>query len=145
MRVAGICLGASLTACLPLLVATPGCGGAAAPAPVLTVSPAQADFPVGTDTLTLQIRDETADGDSTLTWSLAEDPEVAWLTADTETGEGEGDVTLTVDRTGLDNGTLTTDLSITSSGGSVAVPVEMVVPPGDANVVISSEEVGRDG
>ena len=90
--------------------------------PELSVSPLLLEFGSETDTLTFNI---TNTGSGSLNWSLSES--ALWLTADPMSGHisKEAVVTVTVDRTGLENGYYAHQISIDSDGGTAVIGVSM--------------------
>lgn len=96
--------------------------GVATPIPVLLVAPAALEFGVGDDREYLAIRN---DGTGELTWGVSSDQ--PWMTVGPATGSGDYNVVVSVDRTGFSDGNYFGNLQVTSNGGDVTVPVEMIV------------------
>ena len=96
--------------------------------PVLTISPPGDINFRGDDTRTITI---TNTGIGVLDWEVESGE--AWLTVDPAAGsaaEDESDqVTLTVDRTGLENGNYHTEISVSSNGGDENIFLTMDVGP----------------
>ncbi|MEE9270166.1 MAG: hypothetical protein V3V49_07885 [Candidatus Krumholzibacteria bacterium] len=92
------------------------------PAPILDFTPTSLSFPIGTDSLLLDILNV---GTLDLLWNIT--PDQPWLTVDPASGTNDTPVAVEVDRTGLGDGTFNGNLSITSNGGSGTVPVSMTV------------------
>jgi len=59
-----------------------------------------------------------------------------WLSLDVSTGNAPSNVNVRVDRSGLEPGTYTADISVTSNGGEATVEVSIVVPEPDKPQVI---------
>jgi hypothetical protein len=94
--------------------------------PTLNVNPDQLDF--GTTDVTLNLKVKNI-GEGTVDWQLTEN--IPWLTASLLAGTATDTPTtivITVDRTGLAPGAYTDNLTFTSNGGNVIVPVMMTVP-----------------
>ena len=94
--------------------------------PVLNVTPTSLNFGTTTTTLTFNISNA---GTGTLNWTVVE--HTAWLdvnpiggTVTTETDQ----ITVTVNRAGLDPGTYTAKITVNPDAGSVTVDVQMEVP-----------------
>lgn len=98
--------------------------------PVLAVSPLTLDFGA---TETSDVLAITNVGVGTLTWNISST--AAWLDVAPASGTGDADVTLTVDRTGLGDGTYSDSLHVTSNGGNAAVVVTMAVTPPEVPVL----------
>ncbi|MDX9975792.1 MAG: VWA domain-containing protein, partial [FCB group bacterium] len=101
-------------------------------APALVLSPADLDFGVSTTTTVLNV---TNAGSGDLTWQLSED--IPWLTLSAESGTlptASFPVTVTVDRSGLDEGEHNGQITATSNGGNATVDVQLVVAPPALNV-----------
>jgi hypothetical protein len=92
------------------------------PGPELDVSPGGLTFFSHVDILYLDIFNI---GGGDLTWSIVSDQ--TWLSASPTAGTNDGEVTVTVDRTGLAAGTYTGLLTVTSNGGTKWVGVTMYV------------------
>ncbi|MEE9270167.1 MAG: hypothetical protein V3V49_07890 [Candidatus Krumholzibacteria bacterium] len=92
------------------------------PAPVLTFTPPSLSFPMGVDSLPLDIMNV---GLLDLLWDIASDQ--PWLSVQPAAGTNDTQVMVRVDRTGLADGTFNGNLSITSNGGSGTVPVSITV------------------
>ncbi len=127
--------GVALAALGALSVGCPGGG------PFLKAFPAAFLFANGsmTDTLTL-----SNGGSGTLRWSVASAP--AWLTVAPDQGvltTGLSSVTLTVAYGGLPAGTTSGALVLASNGGSMTVPVSVVVtePPNPPVLTVSAQDV----
>jgi hypothetical protein len=88
--------------------------------PVLQVSPASLSFAWTEDEKYLDIANA---GDDDLTWSVAGDQ--TWMSADPPSGLNDGQVTVSIDRTGLADGPYEGELTVTSNGGTRIVPVDM--------------------
>jgi hypothetical protein len=94
--------------------------------PVLGVTPSALDFGSVTTVLTLTVRNA---GTGTLTWQAA--GQAPWVTVSPLSGSGAGSVKVTVNRTGMTVGVHQYPVRITSSGGTVVVPVKVTaVAPG---------------
>ncbi|MFQ5511088.1 MAG: hypothetical protein ACE5EO_04500 [Candidatus Krumholzibacteriia bacterium] len=91
-------------------------------APNLSFSPAVLSFPGGTNSLPVDV---TNTGGGELQWSVTSDR--AWLTASPASGTNDGQVTASVDRTGLSDGTYSGTLTIASNGGGGTVAVTLTV------------------
>ena len=93
--------------------------------PVLYVNPRLLDFSVSLTVKTFQIENT---GDGTLDWTLTENE--SWLTINVTSGQTQTEtdiISVTVSREGLDPGTYTGTISVTSNGGNSAVTVTMEV------------------
>jgi|GEM_PF-2428180 len=93
--------------------------------PVLTASTINMDF--GTDQTLIPL-ELTNTGKGTLTWSVVEN--VPWLTANPTSGSTttqKSSVVITVDRTGLAEGSYSQSISIVSNGGVQIITVSMTV------------------
>ncbi|WP_025322790.1 choice-of-anchor D domain-containing protein [Deferrisoma camini] len=102
--------------------------------PFLYVSPTVMDF--GDTAFSAGFSLENLSSTETLDWSVA-GALPSWLGVFPDAGQlaagGRVDVALTADRTGLDPGSYSFDLSLTSNGGDDAVTVQLTVPaPGEA-------------
>ncbi|MCI0512562.1 cohesin domain-containing protein, partial [candidate division KSB1 bacterium] len=94
--------------------------------PRLSLTPAELNFGVDKNQLTFQIQNS---GTGTLTWQVAENPEVSWITSlSPGSGSGATSVTVVVSRDNLASGSYTGQLQVTSNGGNQTVPVKMEVP-----------------
>lgn len=94
--------------------------------PQLSVTPTELDF--GTDDTENTIEIEN-NGSGSLSWSLSED--VEWLTVDIQSGDvssGTDQVTLTINREGMDPNSYSTNITISSNGGSQQINIVMEVP-----------------
>jgi len=94
------------------------------PGPILSVSETNLDFGTDQTDLTFNVSNT---GQGTLNWQAGSTD--AWITgvtpANGDCGAGESDqITVTVDRTGLDEGTNTGSVSVTSNAGNTTVNVE---------------------
>jgi hypothetical protein len=92
------------------------------PVPVLGFSPASLSFPIGVDQLPLDIFNS---GAATLNWNISST--AAWLSVNPASGTDDQQVLVTVDRSGLPDGTHSAMLNITSNGGNNNVPVQVTV------------------
>lgn len=93
--------------------------------PVIKVTPELLDF--GSETTTLAF-DITNVGKGTLSWDIAED--IPWLTCSSLEGETTGQVSsvvVTVSREGLDRGSYSESLVVTSNGGTAVIKVKVAV------------------
>lgn len=111
-----VTVGQTATADIPLSVLTPQ----------LHVQPDVLDFSTATTTLPLTVQNSTGVG--TLTWAGATDQQ--WLSISPTTGTlttNIQQVTVTVNRTGLQPGNNYGNVTITSNGGSISIGVVMVV------------------
>jgi|GEM_PF-1176618 len=96
--------------------------------PALNVSRTFLDYGTTTTSLTFNI---TNTGSGTLNWSIVDD--AGWLTVNPTNGTTSTEtdqVTATVDRTGLTEGTYTAQIAITSNGGNATINVQMEVTDG---------------
>jgi hypothetical protein len=93
-----------------------------APNPILLVSPASLSFGALETGKTLNIYNA---GTGELNWTVTST--AAWLSAEPLSGTDDGHVSVTVDRTGLADGTYQADLLVESNGGDGTVPVVMLV------------------
>jgi len=96
--------------------------------PGLLVSPASLDFGTTTSLMNLNIQNS---GDGQLSWSITSDQ--GWLASAVESGETftETDqISILVDRTGLDLGDHNGNITITSNGGTVSLPISLSVAQG---------------
>jgi hypothetical protein len=94
-------------------------------APRLGWSPVFLEFPVTEHTLSFQIYNT---GDGVLEWSVS--PPAEWLVITPTFGVGDGEVIVTVDRTGLDDGVYNEIIWIDSNGGAGFVVVYMTSATG---------------
>ncbi|UCG51329.1 MAG: BACON domain-containing protein [Candidatus Latescibacterota bacterium] len=94
----------------------------ALPEPVLGVTPASLNFPAHVTAKLLTIANL---GTGYLYWNITSDQ--PWLSVSPAIGTNDTQVAVSVDRTGLPDGTYNGTLSITSNGGDGTVPVEMIV------------------
>ena len=103
-------------------------GGGTPLTPVLSVSPTTLDFGASNTTMQFQI---TNTGDGTLTWTVTENPDKAWITDITpSSGDGDATVTVTVDRSQLSGDTDSGTLLVASNGGDQNVTVNISgIPP----------------
>lgn len=97
--------------------------------PILSVSPTTLNFGTSQTSMTFTVSNS---GGGTLNWSAAENPDETWITSVSpgsgSLNAGEEDiVTVTVDRTGLADGSYTGTISVTSNGGNQDVTVNMTV------------------
>lgn len=93
------------------------------PTPVLSVDPVSLDFEDALTSLTFEI---TNVGTGTLTWSITDD--AAWLSCSPASGTTtvETDtITVTVDRTGIETGSYSATITVTSDGGTQEINVAM--------------------
>jgi len=97
--------------------------------PTLGVSPTSLSFTPGQSQKGLNIFNT---GPGTLTWAVTDD--VPWLTAQPGSGSNNAALTVTVDRTGLADGTYNGAIHIASNGGDADIPVTMIV---DSTPVLS--------
>jgi hypothetical protein len=88
--------------------------------PVLQVSPASLSFAWTEDEKYLDIIN---DGDDDLSWNVTGDR--TWMSASPASGFNDGQVAVTIDRTGLADGPYAGSLTVTSNGGTRIVPVDM--------------------
>ncbi|HEO71274.1 MAG TPA: hypothetical protein ENN80_08425, partial [Candidatus Hydrogenedentes bacterium] len=95
----------------------------------LSVAPTEIDFGISQTAATLTI---TNTGSQTLDWSVAIPPAAAaWLAVAPSSGrlgQGEQEVRLDINRTGLTAATYQTDITLTSNGGNATVHVRMEMP-----------------
>ncbi len=66
-------------------------------------------------------------GGGTLTWRIEVDAEDRWVQVNPSTGEGNADITVTVDRAQLTAGEHTAVLSVRSNGGDTVISLHLVV------------------
>ncbi|MBI4556266.1 MAG: hypothetical protein HY706_01665 [Candidatus Hydrogenedentes bacterium] len=95
------------------------------PTPDLVVNPLSFDFSTNRTLDTFTIRN---DGSGTLNWTITDDAD--WLTLSATAGDTTTEIetiTATVDRTGLDAGTYTGQITVSSDGGTEVIQVSMVV------------------
>jgi hypothetical protein len=90
--------------------------------PVLAVSPSTLDFGTSATYRDFWV---VNDGGGVLTWSISES--ATWLSVSPASGTGSWPVRAFVNRTGLAEGTYSSVITVTSSGGTVAVTVAMEV------------------
>jgi N-acetylneuraminic acid mutarotase len=114
----------SLKASNPVGSVEVGDFGSTPDTPALYVSEATHDFG---ELETSWIFDIANLGDGTLTWDIAESPEVGWLSVAPPSGSNAGSVTVSIARDGLAAGDYESDLAITSNGGEANVHVGMAV------------------
>jgi hypothetical protein len=96
--------------------------------PVLSVSPTSLDF--GTSDTQKSFNIVNAGG-GTLTWSLSSNQ--AWLVPGLTSGSGGATIGVTVNRNGLNSGTYSGVITVTSNGGSSTVSISMTVLAAPAN------------
>lgn len=97
---------------------------------VPTISVISTDLDFGTAT-TQRTFDITNSGTGTLTWSISES--ISWLTLNNTSGSTAAEtdqVTVTVNRSGLDPGSYDATITIISNGGNQDVTVTLEVPEG---------------
>jgi hypothetical protein len=99
------------------------CGEDPNPNPVLYVSPLDLDFG---DTDVAGAFSIANFGGATLTWDVTES--IPWLDASPASGTNNDMITVTVDRTGLSEGTYNGVIDVSSNGGNETVTVTMNVP-----------------
>ncbi|UCH85632.1 MAG: BACON domain-containing protein [Candidatus Latescibacterota bacterium] len=90
----------------------------------LQVFPDQLDFGSQAEQLHISIRNF---GDGIMSWSVSTDD--PWISLVPTSGEGDYEVEVTVDRSGLSGGTYNGHIQITSDGGNAMIPVTMDVGP----------------
>ncbi|MBN1351134.1 hypothetical protein JXJ21_17065 [candidate division KSB1 bacterium] len=96
------------------------------PTPLLAVDPATLDFGATLSSLNFQI---TNQGGGTLTWQVAENPDKSWMTSvSPSSGTNNATVTVNVNRSGLNPGAYSGNLSVTSNGGNQNITIRMNVP-----------------
>jgi len=93
-----------------------------APEPELVVQPSSLTFDFATNSDQLETFNV---GTGTLSWTIATDQ--PWLSVAPASGIGHGVIDVTVDRTGLADGTYQGNVLVTSNGGDATVPVTMLV------------------
>ncbi len=93
--------------------------------PILAVSPESLVIPSTSSSSSLSISNI---GGGTIEWSISADQ--PWLLPSPAAGTGDQAVSVTVDRTGLGDGTYHGNLFVSSNGGNTTVPVEMTVITG---------------
>ncbi|MBN1349535.1 choice-of-anchor D domain-containing protein [candidate division KSB1 bacterium] len=104
----------------PLVIALSGQGVAV---PVLSVNPTTLDFGIAATTLTFQIANN---GGGSLTWTVAESPDKAWITTiSPKTGTNSATISVSVDRGALSGNSDTGTLAVTSNGGNQNVTVNI--------------------
>jgi hypothetical protein len=102
------------------------------PNPVLVVSPITLDFGSTDNSKTFQISNS---GSGTLTWTVTENPDKAWLTSiNPNQGAGDATVTVTVDRTQLTGNNDTGELLVNSNGGTQNIAVRISKPVADVPI-----------
>ncbi|MCI0514822.1 T9SS type A sorting domain-containing protein, partial [candidate division KSB1 bacterium] len=97
--------------------------------PALSVISKTLDFGTTTTSLSLAL---TNSGAGTLTWSAVENPEVTWLTAlnpanGSLSAQQTVNLVVTVDRTGLTDGSYSGKININSNGGNQEITVNLQV------------------
>ncbi|NOZ62496.1 MAG: T9SS type A sorting domain-containing protein [Calditrichaeota bacterium] len=103
--------------------------------PVLHVSTTTLDFGTSATSLTFDISNT---GTGSLTWTVTETPDKAWLTSIIpNSGTGNATVTVTVDRSLLTGSSDTGSLSVASNGGNATIVVSISKLP-TADVTISA-------
>jgi len=110
--------------------------------PELQVAPHVLDFNTGLNLLTFIIKNR---GIGSLDWSASENPTEEWITSilplsGSLSSMEEVEVTVTVDRSSLNNGSYAGLISINSNGGNDNIEVEMIV--GDPPNIIRSNVGG---
>jgi len=93
------------------------------PSPVIAVTPGALVFGGVATERTFEISNI---GSGVLAWNVTEDQ--TWLSVSPASGIGTGTVTVTVDRTGLAEGTYNGSVEVTSNGGDKTIPLQMIVP-----------------
>ena len=98
--------------------------------PALSVSPDTLNFGTSTTVKTFTVSNN---GGGTLTWTGAENPDKSWITSVSPTSGSlssgaSATVTVTIDRSGLNQGDYSGTISLTSNGGSADVIVTISVP-----------------
>ncbi|MBD3176500.1 MAG: hypothetical protein GF320_15075 [Armatimonadia bacterium] len=124
---------------LGLLAAAMGCAGGGGPEPAaFDFSPAVLDFGTQDKILDLQLSPAS---DSGASWTASDNR--TWMTLDPTSGSGSGRITVTVDRSGLSQGSYQGAVSIESAQGNAQVPVLVAVPP-DTAAQVSGHVVRAD-
>jgi len=108
--------------------------------PLLLVQPGSIDFGVGNSEMNLTI---TNTGSEPLNWTLA--PNQTWINASSSSGslssESEN-ITISVDRAGLDPNEYTGNIFISSNGGNQNVGVQMIVQDSSSPMLnVSADEL----
>jgi len=101
---------------------------------LLGVNPTSLDFGTGGTSLTFAVSN---DGAGTLTWSCT--PSDGWISISDHAGTNGAAVTVTVDRSGLSEGTHTGSVAITSDGGDSLVAISLsVAAPGTPTATLEA-------
>ena len=101
--------------------------------PLLVVTPTTLDFGTSATTKSFNISNG---GGGTLIWNISED--VGWITnVNPSSGTGAATVQVTISRSGLSPGSYTDTIEVTSNGGNQNVTVNMMVPGGGAEVIVT--------
>ncbi|MCK5147316.1 T9SS type A sorting domain-containing protein [bacterium] len=83
--------------------------------PTISLNTSTLNYDMNSDSLFFTIANS---GSGTLTWSVAENPDVPWITSVTpESGVGEGSIKVVVDRSQLTTASGTATIAVTSDGG----------------------------
>lgn len=90
--------------------------------PVLAVHPAQLTFPSTVNALPLHLSNS---GGGTLQWTITSS--ASWLSSNVSQGQGSGEALVSVDRHALDPGSHNAFVTVSSNGGTMAVPVVVQV------------------
>lgn len=101
--------------------------------PLLNVTPIDLDFGADLTALPLEIRNI---GNGTLNWNVVEN--IQWLSVNPISGSTMSEVdavTISVDRSGLSQGTYSQSISIASDGGTETIPVNLVIANPNAPTV----------
>ncbi|MBN2091175.1 FG-GAP repeat protein [candidate division KSB1 bacterium] len=98
--------------------------------PTLAISPDALHFGISGETLSFSVHNT---GTENLTWSAAENPEIAWLVSISPAngsvpGGANQSVTVTINRTVLTAGVHSGTIQITSNGGNKSIPVDVTIP-----------------
>ncbi len=113
------------------------------PSPILQVNTNSLDFGDNLTTLSFVISNI---GDDTLNWNISDNQ--AWIEVSQTNGStnpnGSNNINVTVDRTGLANGTHTGEINVTSDGGDHTIDVSLNVTPAQLIVNPTSLDFGEE-
>jgi hypothetical protein len=108
------------------LVLSVACSSSEEKAPALGVSPAQLDFGLSEAALGIEVWNA---GEGTLRWQVhTEQPWISTAPLEGQTDRGTSPLTVTVDRSGMEPGLHSGEITVASNGGTQEVSVSMRVP-----------------